>query len=116
METHKRFIHQHLAANTLSAQRSIEREGDCQYSVLLELSYFDPIGMCIIDLMHNLLLGIDKHMLSVWTDLSILFPVHFMEIQAKVYTFSTPGYIGRTLTKIGSGFSDLQWTSGVTGQ
>ena len=40
-------------------QRSekIERDQGYQYFVLLELSYFDPIRTCVVDPIHNLLLG-----------------------------------------------------------
>jgi len=32
---------------------------------MLELPYFDPIQMCIVDPMHNLLLGTARHIMSV---------------------------------------------------
>lgn len=39
----------------------MESELGCRYSILLELPYFDPIRMTIIDPMHNLFLGSAKH-------------------------------------------------------
>ncbi len=68
--------------------------------------------MCVIDPMHNLLLGTAKHMLSVWKDLNLLTNVHLQEIQTKVDKFVTPDDIGRIPTKIASGFSGFtadQW-------
>ena len=50
----------HLEADTLSIQTKVEQGCGCRYSVLLELPYFHPILMCIIDPMHNLLLGTAK--------------------------------------------------------
>ncbi len=61
---HKEFARKHQAANTLAAQKSVEKGSGCRYSVLLEFPYFDPVRMCIVDPMYNLLLGTAKHMLS----------------------------------------------------
>ena len=33
----------------------------CRYSVLVDLPYFDPIRMLLIDPMHNLYMGTAKH-------------------------------------------------------
>ena len=39
----------------------------CRYSVLLELPYFQPIEMLLIDPMHNFYLGTAKHFArDVW--------------------------------------------------
>lgn len=65
--------------------------------------------MCIIDPMHNLLLGTAKHMLYVWKDLGILTSEHFTTIQEKVDSFHSPEDAGRIPTKISSGFSAEQW-------
>ncbi len=41
----------------------------CRYSVLLELEYFDPVRMVVIDPMHNLFLGSAKHIMKdLWLD------------------------------------------------
>ena len=112
LEKHKELAYKHMSAKTLAEQKSIERESGCRYSVLLNLPYFNPIRMCIVDPMHNLLLGTAKHMLSVWTDVGLLSPVHFKEIQTKVDSFVTPQDIGRIPSKIASGFSGFkadQW-------
>ncbi len=66
LDKHKEFAIKHQAAKTKAQQKVIEREHGCRYSVLLQLPYFDPIRMCVIDPIHNLLLGTAKHMLSVW--------------------------------------------------
>ena len=55
--------------------------------------------------MHNLLLGMAKHMLAVWKD-------HFESIQKKVDSFVTPSDVGRIPFRIASGFSGFtadQW-------
>ena len=46
-----------------------ESECGCRYSVLLELEYFDPVRMVVIDPMHNLFLGSAKHIMKdLWLD------------------------------------------------
>ena len=66
LSDHRKSAQKHQTANTIAEQKTIERESGCRYSVLLELPYFDPIRMCIVDPMHNLLLGTARHMMSVW--------------------------------------------------
>lgn len=96
-----------------SKQKDIERKG-VRYSVLLQLPYFDAPRMCIIDPMHNLLLGSAKHMIDVWKKLGILESKHFKIIKERIEEFVSPGNSGRqpTSNKILSGFSGFtadQW-------
>ena len=46
----------------------LESTFGCRYSILLDLPYFDPVRMTIIDPMHNLFLGTAKHIMlkNVW--------------------------------------------------
>ena len=67
--THRQFASEYLACQTKSEQKQNLKKHGCRYSVLLRLSYFDPIRMCVIDPMHNLLLGTAKHMVTIWKDL-----------------------------------------------
>lgn len=112
LSEHREYAKKYQAANTITEQKAIERESGCRYSMLLELPYFDPIRMCIVDPMHNLLLGTARHMMSVWTDLGFLTEDKCKEIQAKVDSFFTPEDVGRIPGKLSSGFSKLtadQW-------
>jgi len=112
LSDHRKSAQKHQTANTIAEQKTIERESGCRYSVLLELPYFDPIRMCIVDPMHNLLLGTARHMMSVWSDLGLLSEDKFKDIQVKVDSFFMPGDIGRIPGKLSSGFSKLtadQW-------
>ena len=68
--------------------------------------------MCIVDPMHNLLLGSAKHMMNVWKELKLITDKHLEAIQEKVDSFCTPEDVGRIPTKILSGFSGFkaeQW-------
>ena len=65
-EQHRLAAARHKNSNTTSQQKEIERESCVRYSVLLKLPYFDASRMCIINPMHNLLLGTARHMVLTW--------------------------------------------------
>lgn len=102
---HWKWAFKHKECKTRADQKQIERLHGCRYSALLELEYFDPIRMCVVDPMHNLLLGTAKHMLSVWTDLGLITSRQLNDIQKHVDQFVTPSDVGRIPGKISSGFS-----------
>ena len=98
--------------NTKAKQKTIERDSGVRYSVLVELPYFDAPRMCIVDPMHNLLLGTAKHMLELWKNLDILTAKDFEMLQTRVNNFVCPSDIGRLPYKIASSFSGFtaeQW-------
>lgn len=107
---HHSIIHKNSC--TRSKQKEIERDYGCRFSVLLELPYFDPIRMTVVDPMHNLLLGTAKRMFSIWMDMKLLGPQELKIIQDRVDNFITPCDVGRIPSKIASGFSGFtaeQW-------
>ena len=59
-EIHRFDIHKIQQAKTKTEWDKLESEHGCRYSVLLQLPYFDPTQMSIIDPMHNLFLGTTK--------------------------------------------------------
>ena len=102
-QSHRKQAMEHKSACTATEVR---------FSVLLELPYFDPVRMCIVDPMHNLLLGTARHMVSVWKEKKLLPLTTLSKIQEHVDNFVTPEDIGRVPTKISSGFSGFtaeQW-------
>ena len=103
--THREHALEYRGCITKSAQNKIIKEHGCRYSLLLRLPYFDPVRMCVIDPMHNLLLGTARHVLSVWKDLGVITDAMLADIQNKVNSFVTPGDVGRIPSKIASGFS-----------
>lgn len=112
IESHRQYALQHNSSKTLEQQKSIEREHGCRYSVLIELPYYNVIRFCVIDPMHNLLLGTAKRMMSVWISTGVINKSQFAYIQDKVDAFVTPTDIGRIPAKIMSGFSSFtaeQW-------
>ena len=66
VERHRKDIESILECSTKTARERKESEFGCRYSCLLQLPYFDPVKMTIIDPMHNLYLGTAKR---VWSTL-----------------------------------------------
>ena len=97
---------------TKSDRIEIERASGVRYSCLLELPYFNAPRMCIIDPMHNLLLGTSKMMVEIWKTSGILSVKDFAVIQLRVDSFVCPSEVGRVPSKISSSFSGFtaeQW-------
>ena len=65
-EDHRSKIDKIIAARNKTERNKLESEFGCRYTVLLQLPYFDPTRMLIIDPMHNLFLGTAKRMKSIW--------------------------------------------------
>ena len=116
-ESRSNYLHRDVAgkyqqSNTRAEQYAIERAYGIRYSVLLELPYFDAARMCVIDPMHNLLLGTAKHMVELWKVLGVLSPKQYDDIQARVDSYVCPSDMGRVPSKISSSFSGFtaeQW-------
>ena len=111
-ECHFQYAKRHKRVKTAKKQKEIERDSGYRYSVLLDLPYYDILKFCVIDPMHNLLLGTAKHVLSVWKSAGIIEESHLFDVQRKVDAFITPTDIGRIPEKITSGFSSFtaeQW-------
>ena len=123
--SHRQHARLHKAAKTLEEQKTIERNHGCRYSVLIELPYYDVINYCVIDPMHNLLLGTcpkkhtcmtclaaAKHVMQVWVQTGVLDKSQYAAIQERVDAFVAPTNIGRIPSKITSGFAGFtaeQW-------
>lgn len=115
-ESHRQHCIEHRACITKVSQAKIEREHGCRYSVLLQLPYFDPVRMCVIDPMHNLLLGTGRHMIAVWKELKLINDSDLDGMQEKVNSFVTPDDVGRIPSKIASSFSGFtaeQWRNWI---
>ena len=58
---HRSDVKKLLECSTKTHKSKKESELECRYSILLELPYFRPVEMVLIDPMHNLFLGTAKH-------------------------------------------------------
>ena len=94
-------------ATTATKRDEIEKSYGARYTELSRLPYFDVVCHHVVDPMHNLFLGLAKHIINTWKDLEILKLVHFVEVQRKVDSVVPPPKIGRIPRKIGSGFSSF---------
>ena len=116
VQEHRQKAREYLECTTQSSQKTIEREHGVRYSALLELPYFDPVTMCVIDPMHNLLLGTCKHIVEIWKSRAILTSKDFDNIQTRVNAFVCPSDVGRIPSKLSSGFSGMtadQWKNWI---
>ena len=107
---HKQKIREIRNSATKTERDKLQSKYGCRYSVLLDLPYFDPIRMAIIDPMHNLYIGTAKHLLKdVWIPQGLITDANNMKIiQNHVDSIQVPGYVGRIPLKITSSFLDSQ--------
>ena len=99
---------QQKACTSQSRLDALESSSGYKYTVLLDLPYFVPWRMLVVDPMHNLFLGTAKHVLSnIWLEKDIVNTDQFAIIQKRVDGFKIPSDIGRIPYKIGSGFSSF---------
>lgn len=104
-QDHRSSVRLTQKSKNMTERVKLESKYGCRYSVLLELSYFDPVRMLVIDPMHNLFLGTAKHMIKIWKDRNVLCKSHFESIQKKVDSFRVPSDIGRIPRKVETNFS-----------
>ena len=78
------------------------KQHSLRYSVLLELSYFNPIQYTVIDVMHNMYLGTGKHLYRVWNDKNLLSKADLAKIEYRIKLFHVPSDCGRVPFKISS--------------
>lgn len=106
LDNHKKCIHLIRKCKTKRQRNDLESKYGCRYSILLDLPYFNPIRMTIIDPMHNLYLGTAKHVLKdIWLERGLIDHKSLDCIQSKVDSISKPHYIGRIPRKIASSFA-----------
>jgi len=106
----------HSVAEDSQSQKGIEKEFGSRYSILLELPYWDPIRLAVVDLMHNLFLGTAKRVMKIWVEKDCITKQQFKKIEYTVSKIITPRSVGRLPLKIASGFSGFtadQWKNWI---
>lgn len=114
---HRRHCEEIMREVTKTGMRKVESHYGLRYSVLLGLSYFDPVRFTAIDTMHNLYLGTGKHAFKVWVSQNILSNENLVEIDRKARNFQVPVGVGRLPMNISSnygGFKADQWKTWIT--
>ena len=102
---HRRNVSEIRHCRTLAQQNALESKYGCRYSALLDLPYFDPIVMTVIDPMHNLYLGTAKRMINLWIEKGFITGKDLSQIQSCVNSIQVPHYVSRIPHKIQSSFS-----------
>ena len=106
LDEHRANISKIRHCTTKTSCNDLESKLGCRYSALLDLPYFDPIRMTIIDPMHNLYLGTAKHILkNVWVEKKLITDRSASLLQDRVDSVKIPHYVGRIPHKITSAFS-----------
>ena len=104
-------------ARTASDHQQNEKKYGVRYSELLRLPYFVIEEYHVIDPMHNLLLGTNKYLMTMWKDDGILAKRQFEYIYTtRSGCIKSPIECGRIPHKISSNFSSLtvdQWKNSV---
>jgi len=100
----------HKHAKTASDQISIEKEHGICYTVLINLPYYNAVEFCIVDSMHNLLLGSAKKFIELWKKSDGVGFSQLEIIQQTIDQFTVPAGIGQFPRKVegGSGFSNFK--------
>ena len=100
---HRQDVQSLLKCTSKSALKHMESQLGCRNSVLLELLYFDPIRMTIIDPMHNLFLGSAKHITrSVFLNKGLLTKSDIDTFHKRVKNVQVPIKMGRIPSRIDS--------------
>lgn len=109
---HLRRIQEVMKGKTQTERSNLESGNGVRYSPLVNLPYFDPVRMTIIDPMHNLFQGTAKTIIKVWTKKGIISDEKFQKLQKITDSVATPCNIGRIPRKISTsfgGFTADQW-------
>ena len=81
LEQHREVSNEHRHLQSKAQQTMLEKKFGIRYSILLELPYFNPICMAVIDSMHNLFLGTAKYIMQFWIDNDIITKVNIKCIE-----------------------------------
>ena len=103
-ERHRLDIQKILRCTTKAQKVDSESKYGCRYSVLLELPYYRPVEMTLIDPMHNLFLGTAKHFARViWIGKNVLDSQNIAIIESRLKNATVPSGLGRIPVSINAG-------------
>ena len=106
VDDHRKNVEAIKECTTVTKQCELESKYGCRYSAILDLPYFDPVRIMIIDPMHNLFLGTAKHILKdVWLERNLITKSDLSSIQESINSMHVPRYVGRIPYKIASSFA-----------
>ena len=101
---HRSDVEKIQKAKTKTEQSKLVTKYGCRYSALLDLPYFDPVRMLLVDPMHNLFLGSAKHVtLDILVGRAILSSQDLAKIEQRLKNIQVPVGLGRLPTRIDTG-------------
>ena len=101
---HRADIEKLMECTTITQRNKKESELGCRYSVLLDLPYYRPIEMLLIDGMHILYLGTAKHFArNIWINKNYLNSEKLAKVEEKLKNSVVPVGLGRLPSSISSG-------------
>jgi hypothetical protein len=111
LSEHRRTAERWRTATNPSQQAKIVRACGVKYSVLLQLDYFDPITMTVIDAMHAFWLGVCKEIMKHWRDTkwkkNTAGAKELVVMQGRLDAMEIPSDFCRILSKWASNMSHL---------
>ena len=108
VKSHRQNVNEIIKCPTKTGREKMESNLGCRYSALLDLAYFDPVRMTVIDPMHNLYLGTAKHIMKdVWIGQGYISKDDLISIQEIVDSIVVPSFVGRIPYKIASNVSSF---------
>ena len=113
---HKLFAEESLTSNTAEKRSKFESLHGVRHSELFTLPYFDPVSMHVIDLMHNLVLGIAKHAFKSWIEVGKLNDAKLLQIdnRQKLMKISTDvGRIAHSILKSHKSMKADEWKNWI---
>ena len=103
-DRHRSDVERVLQCTTKTQREKKEAELGCRFSSLLDLPYFRPIEMLLIDPVHNLLLGTAKHFAhDIWIGRNILDTSQISNIETRLRNLTVPVGLGRIPVSINVG-------------
>ena len=98
--TFKASVMKTLNTHNPTKRLEVEMKLRARYSALIELPYFDPIHMLVIDPMHCWLLGVLRHVLIVFLNHDCMTVSQLVRVDKKLEKISLPRKVGRFRNKL----------------
>ena len=105
---HKEMGESWLNCRTNEEKKQIQFDCGVRYSELFRLPYFDPIKMHVIGPMHNLMLGVAKHIFKIWINLGYLNDEKLCQLDERMNRMKIPSDIGRITRSMSKGYKNMK--------
>lgn len=115
-DSHMKKVKEIMKSKTKTKREELEKRYGVRYSVLLELEYFDPIRMTIIDPMHDLFLGTAKRMMTLWKDKQIFCLIILKKYKKRFRVYIVHQILESCLKNLHLAMVHSMLISGKTGQ